>query len=59
MEPENQEYELSIDERAMIAPYEEQIRALDAERQVILRAILRVRKLEGQWTQDGTKMRKL
>jgi hypothetical protein len=48
------EYLLTADEREMVSPLIEQSNQVQNELQAILRAILRLRKLEGNWSlMDG------
>jgi hypothetical protein len=52
------EYLLTDDEKGMVQPLIEAATQVQTETQALLRAIIRLRKLEGDWTlQDGKLMR--
>jgi hypothetical protein len=53
------EYTLTADEQAMINPLIETVENLQRDAQAILRAITRLRGLEGQWNLNGNKLIKM
>jgi hypothetical protein len=59
MENLQNEYELTPDELGMIKPLIDTVNDLQKEAQAILRAITRLRNLDGNWTLEGTKMVKV
>lgn len=59
MENLQTEYTLTADEQAMLQPIIETVDNLQRDAQAILRAITRLRKLEGQWTLEGNKLVKV
>jgi hypothetical protein len=50
------EYTLTADEQAMINPLIETVENLQRDAQALLRAITRLRGLEGQWSLNGNKL---
>lgn len=59
MENLQNEYELTKDEQGMIQPLIETVEQLQKDAQAVLRAITRLRGLEGQWNLVGTKLVKI
>ena len=59
MEQPTNEYTLTTDEQAMIQPIIESVENLQRDAQAILRAITRMRGLEGSWNLNGTKLVKV
>ena len=53
------EYTLTADEQAMIQPIIESVENLQRDAQAILRAITRMRGLDGSWNLNGTKLIKV
>jgi hypothetical protein len=53
------EYILTDDEKGMIQPLMETATQVQNETQSVLRAIIRLRKLEGDWTLQGDKLLKV
>ncbi len=53
---ESTEYALTADEKAMVLPLVESVSQAQLEVQAILRAIIRVRGLQGQWSLDGDRL---
>ena len=53
------EYTLTQDEQAMISPLIEAVENYQRDAQAILRAITRMRGLEGQWNLNGNKLIKV
>ena len=56
MENTTEEYTLTADEQAMINPLIETVDNLQRDAQAILRAITRMRNLEGNWNLTGNKL---
>jgi hypothetical protein len=50
------EYVLTDDEKGMLQPLIKASEDLQAETQAVLRAVIRLRKLEGNWTLVGDKL---
>jgi septation ring formation regulator EzrA len=59
MENVQNEYELTTDELGMVKPMIEAVENLQKETQAILRAITRLRRLEGNWNLVGDKLVKI
>lgn len=59
MENLQNEYQLTADERGMVQPLIDNIEVLQKECQSILRAITRLRNLDGNWTLMGDRMVKI
>jgi hypothetical protein len=59
MENLQTEYTLTADEQAMIQPIIETVDNLQRDAQAILRAITRLRGLEGNWNLNGNKLIKV
>jgi hypothetical protein len=59
MENTAEEYTLTADEQAMISPLIETVENLQRDAQAILRAITRMRNLEGNWNLNGNKLVKV
>jgi hypothetical protein len=59
MENVQNEYELTTDELGMIKPMIEAVDNLQKETQAVLRAITRLRNLQGQWNLVGDKLVKI
>lgn len=59
MENLQTEYELTPDEQAMVNPLIEAVENMQKDAQAILRAITRMRNLQGQWNLQGTKLIKV
>jgi hypothetical protein len=59
MENLQTEYTLTEDEKGMIIPIIETVENLQKEAQVVLRAITRLRGLEGQWSLMGDRLVKV
>jgi hypothetical protein len=53
------EYTLTDDEKGMVQPLIEAATQVQTETQALLRAIIRLRKLDGDWTLQGDKLVKL
>jgi hypothetical protein len=53
------EYALTDDEKGMVQPLIEAATQVQTETQALLRAIIRLRKLDGDWTLQGDKLVKL
>jgi hypothetical protein len=56
MENLQNEYQLTSDEQGLVKPLIENIEAMQRETQAILRAITRLRALEGNWNLVGDKL---
>lgn len=56
MENLQNEYELTEDEQGLVQPLIETVENLQKETQAVLRAITRLRKLEGNWNLVGNKL---
>jgi hypothetical protein len=50
------EYTLTEDERGMVQPLIETADQIQKETQALLRAIVRLRKLEGNWNLEGNRL---
>ena len=59
MENLQNEYELTLDEQGMVKPLIETVENLQKETQAVLRAITRLRGLEGNWNLIGNKLVKV
>jgi hypothetical protein len=49
-------YTLTEDERGMVQPLIDTVNQLQNETQILLRSIIRLRKLEGDWTLQGDRL---
>lgn len=54
-----EEYTLTEEEQALILPIVQTVEELQTEARTILRAISRVRKLDGNWTLQGNRLIKV
>jgi len=59
MEQQAEEYTLTADEQALVTPLIETVENLQRDAQAILRAITRMRGLEGNWNLNGNKLIKV
>jgi hypothetical protein len=59
MENVQNEYELTTDELGMIKPMIEAVETMQKETQAVLRAITRLRNLQGNWNLVGDKLVKI
>ncbi len=59
MEQPTTEYTLTADEQALVQPLIETVENLQRDAQAILRAITRMRNLEGNWNLNGNKLIKV
>lgn len=59
MEQQAEEYTLTADEQALVTPLIETVENLQRDAQAILRAITRMRGLEGNWNLNGNRLIKV